>query len=202
MSRGSSSSPPCGGDDPASCRRQAPQNKRERKEKLQGCSQYVPHPLPNCSDSDGSFNCGACLPYICHHAHCCVHQRAMRAKSMRLIDGEAKENIFGEISPIHPIYRVYRWVPIKKSTGQKISCEFGLPPQNRANPARNVFPRRPTRLKTPQTLKSPPNFLFPHLHLLRRRLARPHSAGAGRRRPCADCRAPMQLGLLLLTFIP
>ena len=72
-----------------------------------------------------------------------------------------KENIFSEISPIHPIYRVYRWAPIKKHTGQKISCEFGLPPQNRANPARNVFPRRPTRLKTPQTLKSPPNFLFP-----------------------------------------
>ena len=56
--------------------------------------------------------------------------------------------------------------------------------------------------KDPPNPKIAPKFPIPHLHLLRRRLARPHSAGAGRRRPCADCRAPTQLGLLLLAFIP
>ncbi|KAG2561712.1 hypothetical protein PVAP13_8KG202505 [Panicum virgatum] len=36
--------------------------------------------------------------------------------------------ILGEISPIYPIYCFYRWVPIKKRIGQKISRKFGSRP--------------------------------------------------------------------------
>jgi len=86
----------------------------------------------------------------------------------------AKENILGKISPIHPIYRLYRWFAIKKHTGQNISCEFGSRPRTVPIWLELPFPAGP---RAAQTIESPPNFLFP-----------PKYTGAGqRRRPCAGC---------------
>ena len=79
--------------------------------------------------------------------------------------------------------------------------QIRLPPWNRANPARcSLFPPAHAPIP-PQTLKSPPNFPLPPLHLLRRRLAASNASG-GRRR--VFTRRPRQLGWasgLLLAFV-